>query len=150
APVCVVPEDPDFVHFGEDPRWVAASSRNRTAHYDLAAVRPAADGEESDRTTLGAGTAEDPDTVLVVRRNGTVVAWSVPDAAELGRQPGPGPVFGMQRIPGGVITRSEDLFVWWAADGRRPRITRQAPTPLHPSEAALVSREFGVGWNREP
>jgi hypothetical protein len=56
----------------------------------------------------------------------------------------------MQRIPGGVITRSEDLFVWWAADGRLPRITRRAPTPLDPSEAALVSREFGVGWNREP
>jgi len=148
APVCVFPEDPDVVHFGEDPRWVAGSSGNRTAHYDLEAARPSG-GEDSDRTTLGAAPAEDPEVVLVVRRNGTVLAWSVPDAAELGRLPGPGPVFGMQPIPGGVITRSEGLFVWWAAGRRRPRITRRAPTPLRASEAALVSREFGVGWNRD-
>lgn len=150
APVCVLPEDPALVHFGEDPRWVAASSRNRTAHYDLAAARPADNGQESDRTTLGAGPAENPDKVLVVRRNGTVVAWSVPDATEFGRLPGPGPVLGMQRIPGGVITRSNDLFVWWAAGRWQPRITRRAPAPLFASEAALVSQELGVSWNRDP
>jgi hypothetical protein len=121
-----------------------------TAHYDLAAARPADNGQESDRSTLGAGPAENPDKVLVVRRNGTVVTWSVPDATELGRRPGPGPVFGMQRIPGGVITRSNDLFVWWAAGRRQPRVTRRAPAPLYASEAALVSREFGVSWNRDP
>jgi hypothetical protein len=88
--------------------------------------------------------------VLVVRRNGTVVAWSVPEAAELGRRPGPGPVLGIQRIPDGVITRSKDLFTWWAAGRQRPRVTRRAPTRVHASEAALVSRELGVGWNRDP
>ena len=146
APVCVFPEDPDLVHFGEDPRWVAASSGNRTAHYDLAAARPVGDGEESDRTTLGAGPAEDPEQVLVVRGNGTVLAWSMPDAAELDRQTGPGPVFSVQRIPGGVITRTEDLFTWWTASRRRPRIIRRAPALFHRSAYALVSRQFGVGW----
>jgi TIR domain/NB-ARC domain/WD domain, G-beta repeat len=150
APVCVFPEDPALVHFGVDPRWVAASSGSRTAHYDLAVRRPADDGAESDRTTLGAVPAENPDKVLVVRRNGTVLAWSVPDAAEIGRRQGPGPVLTVQRIPGGVITRSKDLFVWWAAGARRPRITRRAPTRLDASEAALVSRELGVSWNMDP
>jgi hypothetical protein len=148
APVCGFPQDPDVVHFGEDPRWVAASSRNRTAHYDLAAAPSAGDAEDSDRTMLGAGPAKDPEQVLVVRRNGTVLAWSIPDAAELGRRPGPGPVLSVQRIPGGLITRSEDLFAWWAASRRRPRIIRRAPALLHAD--ALVSREFGVGWTGTP
>jgi WD40 repeat protein len=150
AAVCVFPEDPAWVHFGEDPRWVAASSGNRTAHYDLAAARPNDNGHESDRTTLGSSPAENPDNVLVVRRNGTVVAWSVSDATELGRYPGPGPIFGMQRIPGGLITRSKDLFVWWGECRRQPRITRQAQAPPYASRAALVSRELGVSWNRDP
>jgi hypothetical protein len=87
---------------------------------------------------------------LVVRRSGTVLAWSMPDAAELGRQPGPGPVLGMQHIPGGVITWSGDLFAWWGAGRRRPRITRRMSTLPHPSEYALASRQFGVTWTGPP
>lgn len=148
-PVCEFPEDPDAVHFGQDPRWVAASSGSRTAHYDLAAAPPDGDSADSNRTTLSAVPSGDPGTVLVVRRSGTVLAWSLPDAAEAGRTAGPGPVLSVQPIPGGVITRSAGIFVWWAAEHGQPQVTRHAPVLVSDSDAALVTSELGVGWNRD-
>ena len=96
------------------------------------------------------GPAENPDKVLVVRRNGTVVAWSVPDTTELGRWPGPGPVFGMQRIPGGVITGPTTC----SSGGPRAVGGRGLPpgtgAALRVRSGAGQPGTLGVSWNRDP